>query len=458
MSIIIETPYILSLKEEYLTSRCSSCFQCASNKCSICEIIVYCNDKCQINDEIYHKLECEAYKKNSKETKLEESVIARMIARVITRLNLDGGQPKYDLCINVPKCIDRRSWSDLLGHRDDIIHSDRHLNIWLTTKKQIQLLFKDKFNNIDLLEIFGKILINRFRVGFIENIFNGRIAIGWAIYLTTSRFNHSCQPDLLQCSYDINMRLKFSDPNKTIPQTTLEFDKLTVSYRHQNDFRLENPLTYVPTRRQRRIFVSFFFFNCHCIYCNDDLRNRYDESATNRLCNQCENPLVLQTNSHDRTISLINCLSKNKFCQTEQIIDHIQISTIDYTEQSIDIYEQKLENIQQLLHQNSILLLQEREKVFFAYQKLLLDNHLDDNQRINYINRAIQLGELLVEQYDLHLKHSSIYPKIFLTDLANLCQIAGKISQAKKLYQKALHLWQSDYGNYIDYKELYTKL
>ncbi|CAF3449152.1 unnamed protein product, partial [Rotaria sp. Silwood2] len=162
--------------------------------------------------------------------------------------------------------------------------------------------------------------------------------------------------------------------------------------------------------------------------------------------------------SHDRTISIINCLSKNKFCQTEQIIDHIQISTTDYTEQSIDIYEQKLANIQQLLHQNSILLLQEREKVFFAYQKLLLDNHLDDNQRINYINRAIQLGELLVEQYDLHLKHSSIYPKIFLTDLANLCQIAGKISQAKKLYQKALHLWQSDYGNYIDYKELYTKL
>ncbi|CAF4151511.1 unnamed protein product, partial [Rotaria sp. Silwood1] len=70
-----------------------------------------------------------------------------MIARLITRLNIDGGQPEYDLCINVPKNIDRRTWYDLLGHRDEIICSDRHLNVWLKTIKQIELLFKDKFNN-----------------------------------------------------------------------------------------------------------------------------------------------------------------------------------------------------------------------------------------------------------------------------------------------------------------------
>ncbi|CAF1267237.1 unnamed protein product [Rotaria sp. Silwood1] len=458
MSIIIESPYISSLKEEYLRNRCSSCFKCASNKCPNCEIIVYCNDKCRISDEIYHKLECEAYKKFSKEIKFEEFVIPRMIARLITRLNIDGGQPEYDLCINVPKNIDRRTWYDLLGHRDEIICSDRHLNVWLKTIKQIELLFKDKFNNIDLLEIFGKILINRFRVGFIENLFNGRLAIGWAIYLTTSRFNHSCQPDLLQCSYDINMRLKFSDSNKIIPQTTLEFDKLTVSYRHQNDFRLKSPLTYVPNRIQRRTFVSFFFFNCHCIYCNDDLCNRYDESATNHLCYKCGNPLILQLYSQKPTFSIINCISKNNSCQTEQIIDYVNISIIDYTEQSIDIYEEKLSNIQQILHENSILLLQEREKLFFVYQKLINDNYLNDNQRINYINRAIQLGEILIEQYNIHLKHSSIYPKIFLTDLANLCQIAGNKSRAKQLYQKALHLWKLDYGEYLDYTEFYTKL
>ncbi|CAF1021534.1 unnamed protein product [Rotaria sordida] len=458
MSIFIEAPYISSLKEAYLTNRCSSCFKTASNKCPNCEIFVYCNEQCRMKDNIYHKLECEAYKNSTKENKFEEKVIARMIARVITRLNLDGGQPEDDLCIDLPKSIRRRPWSDLLGHRDDIIHSNRHLNMWLTTKKQIDFLFKNKFNNVDLLEIFGKILINRFRVGFIENILHGRVAIGWAIYLTTSRFNHSCQPDLLQCSYDINMCLKFSDPHKTIPQTTAEFYQLTVSYRHQNDFRLTSPLTYVPTRRQRRIFVNFFFFNCHCIYCDDDLRNRYEESATNRLCNQCGNSLVLQKYSHDPNILIVNCLGQHKSCQTEQTIDYINLSTIDYTEQSIEIYEHKLANIEQLLHQNSILLLQEREKVFFVYQNFLNHDHLNENQRINYMNRAIELGQLLIEQYDVHLKQSSIYPKIFLTDLAHLCEIAGKKSEAKQFYQKALHLWQSDYGDYIDYKELYTKL
>lgn len=64
-----------------------------------------------------------------------------------------------------------------------------------------------------------------------------------------------------------------------MPQTALEFDRLTVNYRHQNDFQLINPLTYVPTWRERRKFLCFFFFNCHCIFCADDLRNRYVQWA-----------------------------------------------------------------------------------------------------------------------------------------------------------------------------------
>ncbi|CAF3025914.1 unnamed protein product [Rotaria socialis] len=458
MAIFTEAPYIAALKEEFLTNRCSSCFKSSRNKCSDCRIIVYCNDQCRINDQIYHKLECEYYKNKSEKLKFEETVIARMILRVITRLNLDGGQPSIDLCSNLPDRIHRRSWFDLVGHRDEIPYSDRHWNLWLTTINQVKLLVQDQFDNIDLLAIFGKILINRFRVAFHENPFNERICIGWAIYLTVSGFNHSCQPDLLQCSYDINMRLKFNDSNRTIPETTVEFNKLTVNYRHQNDFRLKNPSTYVPTRKQRRNFINFFFFNCHCIYCSNDLRNRYAESSTNRLCSQCGDFLVLEKNFNDSMNSILVCLGRNKCSQYDKIIDRINISSIDNAEETIKICEDKLSNIEQLLHPQSILLLQQREKVFFAYQKLLNENNLNENQRTNYINRAIQLGELLMKQYDIHLQQSSIYPKIFLTDLANLCDSVGKEDQAKQLYSKALHLWRQDYQDHIDYKDFYVKL
>jgi hypothetical protein len=453
MAIFTEAPYILALKEEYLRSHCSSCFKESSYKCPECEVMVYCNAQCQKKDRFFHKLECEAYKNCLKRDQFDELVLVRMIIRVITRLSDDGGSPIIDLCSNVPKSIIRRSWSDLLGHRDEIIYSSRHLKEWLKTKQQFEYLFGNRFNKIDLLEIFGKLLINRFRVGIHQNLFNGRIAIGWAIYLTTSRFNHSCEPDLLQCSYDINMRLKLANSNEKIPETTYEFNRLTVSYRHQNDFRLTNPLTYVPTRRQRRNFVSFFFFNCHCLFCNDDLRNRYSESATNRLCDQCGDFLILQNSYHDPNIGILVCLGRNQCLNNEQIIDQIEISFIDNNEQSIQIYEEKLNKIEELLHPESVLLLQQREKVFFAYQELL-----NENQSVTFILRMIQLGELLIQGYDIHLNQSSIYPKILLSDLAFLCEIIGKNDRAKQLYQKAIDLWKTDYQDYLDYEHLNKKL
>lgn len=175
-------------------------------------------------------------------------------------MKLDDGQPKEDLCENLSRKIGRRSWNDLLSHRDEILQSDRHKNLWLKTENQFEKYFSSKFDQIDLLEIFGKLLINRFRVGIHENLLDGRIAIGWVIYLTISGLNHSCQPDFYQCSFNLQIRLKSSENLKEIPCETSEFYRLTLSYRHQNDFRPENWISYVPRRNQRRTFLKFFFF------------------------------------------------------------------------------------------------------------------------------------------------------------------------------------------------------
>ena len=450
MSLIIEAPYIAALKECSLSSRCSSCFQSASVKCPECQVMVYCNEECRMKDKIFHQFECQTYRNHLDRDRFDEMVLVRMIARVIIRLGIDDGEPEVDLCSNVPDSIRPRTWWDLLGHRDEILRSERHKNMWLTTINQLKFFAVDCFRDFDLLDIFGKLLINRFRVGIHENLSDGRIAVGWAIYLTTSRFNHSCQPDLLQCSYDINMRLKFANANQTIPRTSVEFDRLTVSYRHQNDFRLSNDLTYVPTRRQRRQFVSFFFFNCHCQFCADDLRNRYSESATNRLCEQCGDALILQENSHQSNTAILTCLGRRKKCSNiGRVVDRVTIPIIDPGEQSM---EEKLVAIEEILHPQSVLLLQEREKIFFAYQKLLNQCDLNENQRMIFLNRAIQLGEILLETYHIHLKHSSIYPKIIVTDLANLCQASGRTDKAKELYQKAIDLWQTDYADHLDYQ------
>ena len=83
---------------------------------------------------------------------------------------------------------------------------------------------------------------------------------------------------------------------------------------------------------------------------------------------------------------------------------------------------------------------------------------MNEQQRMIFVHRAIQLGELLLQGYDIHLKHSAIYPKIVVTDIAALCEIAQRKDKAKELYQKAMNLWRSDYGDNIDYRDLNVKL
>ena len=74
-----------------------------------------------------------------------------------------------------------------------------------------------------------------------------------------------------------------------------------------------------------------------------------------------------------------------------------ELSIRDYHEPSIDFSEENFEKIEQLLHLQSVLLLQERIKVFFTHQKLLRQCHLDKNQRRKLIFRAIQCNEHLIE-------------------------------------------------------------
>jgi len=96
-----------------------------------------------MNDNLLHKLECEAYKNCRDRHNLSETVLIRMMTRVITRLSLDGGEQDIDLCSNIPNSIRRRSCVDLLGHRDEISRSERHFKECLITKYQFELFFEN---------------------------------------------------------------------------------------------------------------------------------------------------------------------------------------------------------------------------------------------------------------------------------------------------------------------------
>lgn len=417
MSFIIESPYIAALKREHLLSYCSFCFQSASIRCVECQSVVYCDDQCREKDRVVHQRECQFIREKN-----NEDVLLRMLIRVISRLEVDQGEPEVDLWENLPPSIRRRCWSDLLSHRDQLIHSERHRDLWIQLNDQLQRFFPGQFDQVDLFDIFGKLLINRFRVGIHRDLREGRIAIGWAIYLTTSVFNHSCEPDLFQCSFNLKMRLKLNSRRLTsIPEDTASFNRLTVSYRHQNDFRLKDELSYIPMRDERRRFVSFFFFRCHCRWCDDEQRNQHEEFLSNRLCSHCGEFLLLRpSHQHDNQWIFI-CPNTN------QIIDRMTLTNDD----DLRIYEN-------VFHQRSVVLNQKKEKLFFIYRKETKNAQL-----------AIQLGEELIEFYDHYFHDSSIYPKMVLVDLISLHQSTGQVQRAKELNEKLEQLWKEDYSSLL---------
>lgn len=449
MSIICEDPYVLTLKEEYLNKFCSTCCRSTTNRCSKCETIVYCNDQCQRFDSIYHQRECQYYFQqrmttNGNENSLNSTdlVIVRMIIRLIIRLKVDNGKSEEDLCSNLSSNIPRRSWKDLLSHRDEILQSDRHKNLWFQTKNDFQRNFPDEFSSIDLLEIFGKILINRFRLGIHRNIHQGRIAIGWAIYLTISGLNHSCQPDLYQCSFNRQIRLKSS---KEIPIETKEFYRLTLSYRHQNDFHPFNSISYVPRRHQRRSFLHFFFFNCHCFYCQDEQRNQFEEYLSLHQCHFCQENLLLKPFESNQWILICfnqKCSSALKY----QIQRRIQLEIEPNPTNSIEIDEKNFRQFEENFHRNSFILIQIKENLLYQYSS---------KKNFQSIERQIHLCEDLIEFYDSHFSSSTIYPKLILQYLSRLYHLTKQDEKAQQTWKKAKQLWINDYQHHINIDDQY---
>jgi len=89
---------------------------------------------------------------------------------------------------------------------------------------------------------------------------------------------------------------------------------------------------------------------------------------------------------------------------------------------------------------------------------LIQSNHFNNEQSSTLIQRAIQIGQFLLQAYDLHIQDSSIYPKIFLTDLAQLYETIQQTNNATILYQKAFQLWTNDYKHFLDYRQFLQKL
>lgn len=149
--------------------------------------------------------------------------------------------------------------------------------------------FSPFYTTVDEIEEYvGKMCINCF--GIPVTTVDDEIHIGVAVYLTSSRFDHTCKPNLFMEFEGNRIVYRYYHVDET--DKSPDYDKLSVSYGYTPMYA---GFSAVPTRQQRQIsLVTRYYFVCTCGWCMDERDSELSEAATTRLCKSCREPWIFE--------------------------------------------------------------------------------------------------------------------------------------------------------------------
>ena len=109
--------------------------------------------------------------------------------RTVLKLK-NGGEKQYATLPNGKK----RYFHDLISHQNEIICDSTKMQDFQFSYNLLQVWFKDQVpSQIEMLDIFGKLVINQFGISNESIEF-----VGIALYLLSSVLDHSCAPNVQQ--------------------------------------------------------------------------------------------------------------------------------------------------------------------------------------------------------------------------------------------------------------------
>lgn len=263
--VIVKSEALLySLWPEFIRSCCSGCLNVSKNpeinsflieiqsfsapklslfKCSGCLQVSYCSVKCQKSDWAkFHKYECKILAKfgDAKifRTKyglvyLRGYILLTKRPQELTKMRpiLGGGQ----------KC-----YMDLVHH--DEMKNESRLHSMFSVLFHFRTVLGLEFDAEKLVEVLLKFHINSFTV--IDKVYHSNVGAG--LYIETSIFDHSCQPNSFAAFDGINMSLR---------ATTSIAQNEPIHVAYQNILESRN------LRREK--LRSDYYFDCNCTRCSN---------------------------------------------------------------------------------------------------------------------------------------------------------------------------------------------
>ena len=248
-------PFSHVLHSSWKGQRCDHCFTMRSGlkKCAGCGQFYYCDKKCQKLDWIEgHKYgECEVYKKASVTVPHDEFIHALNRINHVLRLYLkvtkspEMASKQHQLFNGKSRCF-----NDLIHHLEE--------------KKKFVINFEDQkqelfgyfqafgveFDGDLLLDIKEKMNTNSFATGSSDS--DGYwVRMGSGLYIETSIFDHSCEPNALHSF----------DGHKTTLTATHEIrngEEIMIMYRNAIE---------LPVDQRQKMFKQEYYFECCCRMC-----------------------------------------------------------------------------------------------------------------------------------------------------------------------------------------------
>jgi len=281
--IVSCSPLVHVIDEQYRRVRCHCCLSLNDQlkKCSKCHQMYYCDRQCQQKDWIYHKHECQLFRRFGREITATESYqleddskpYERLLMRLWLLLRSNESIASEPHQLHNEKQL---SLNQIESYSTNMKRSPSKLVLFDYLCKRFEK-FGLSFDKELLFELFCK--IKRYCIQTessaldqcsyyvlknpIKNLFDG-ITFGefnsFGLYIPITVFSHSCTPNASQVFNGSQIQLRAIKPIHVNEQ-------ITISY-------LKNAAFMPKTDRQNEL--KKYYVNCNCIKCEPNFDNSFD--------------------------------------------------------------------------------------------------------------------------------------------------------------------------------------
>lgn len=338
-NILAEDPYACMLLEGYAKTHCYNCLKRVSLTpfpCKRCSRVIFCSDTCEhIAQTTHHAVECSiipfiwksglsviCYTSLRIMSQTEES----FFERIRTYLGDKNEDKSYQLSCSEEKYL---KIHNLVSHSDrrpvdDYLHTAHVADFLFQLLKKVNYF---KSGDAKMEKFIGGLLLHhiqclQFNCHEVADLLtSGKSSktrfIGAAVYPTLSLFNHSCEPNIVRYFQGGKVYVNLCKNIKRGEQICENY----------------GPLYSVEPRSERQqILKTQYWFDCHCIACENNwpLFAEMEGSQDLRFkCETCKNVVIVSASTMDFMIDCDSCNSSmNVFKGLKKLQDTESLSCL----------------------------------------------------------------------------------------------------------------------------------